>query len=221
MSRPITLFSGYSQPENRATNYCLLILKMLYEENPKFLAEALSTLVGEDLGERLGVKFRQQEKRKKSTPDGLILQPAFTIYIETKNFDWFYDDQLARQKERLLNLAISGLPSECRKGAWLHCDIFFQNPAWLVHTSKLLDHFALVQPFQKVVYPAKGDISYSSDSITFTESFGSAFSSGGPTKQLTGDFRRHGHTGFAWAARRDLLMSHGLYEACVAGDGDH
>ena len=124
------------------------------------------------------------------------------------------------QKERLLNLAISGLPSECRKVAWVDCDILFQNPAWLIHTSKLLDDFALVQPFQKVVYPGKGEISYSSDSINFTKSFASVFSSA-PTKQLTGDFRRHGHTGFAWAARRDLLMSHGLYEACVAGDGDH
>src|SRR5579859_7903244 len=96
MSHPITLFSGYSQKENRTTNYCLLILKMLYEENPKFLAEVLSSLVREDLGERIGVKFRQQEKKTASVPDGLILQPAFTIYIETKNFDWFYDTQLEK-----------------------------------------------------------------------------------------------------------------------------
>jgi hypothetical protein len=95
MSRQITLFSGYSQRENRTTNYCLLILKMVYEENPKFLAEVLTTLVGEELGERIGVKFRQQEKKASSIPDGLILQPAFTIYIETKNVDWFYDAQLA------------------------------------------------------------------------------------------------------------------------------
>lgn len=94
MSRQITLFSGYSQRENRTTNYCLLILKMVYEENPKFLAEVLTTLVGEELGERIGVKFRQQEKKASSIPDGLILQPAFTIYIETKNVDWFYDAQL-------------------------------------------------------------------------------------------------------------------------------
>lgn len=94
MSKPITLFSGYSQRENRTTNYCLLVLKMLYEENPKFLAEVMSTLVGEDVGERIGVKFRQQEHKNSSTPDGLILQPAFTIYIETKNFDWFYATQL-------------------------------------------------------------------------------------------------------------------------------
>ncbi len=94
MSRQITLFSGYSQRENRTTNYCLLVLKMIYEENPKFLAEVLTTLVGEELGERIGVKFRQQEKKASSIPDGLILQPAFTIYIETKNVDWFYDAQL-------------------------------------------------------------------------------------------------------------------------------
>jgi hypothetical protein len=94
MSRQITLFSGYSQRENRTTNYCLLILKMVYEENPKFLAEVLTTLVGEELGEKIGVKFRQQEKKASSIPDGLILQPAFTIYIETKNVDWFHDAQL-------------------------------------------------------------------------------------------------------------------------------
>ncbi len=94
MSHQITLFSGYSQRENRTTNYCLLILKMVYEENPKFLAEVMTTLVGEELGERIGVKFHQQEKKASSVPDGLILQPAFTIYIETKNVDWFYDAQL-------------------------------------------------------------------------------------------------------------------------------
>jgi hypothetical protein len=74
---------------------------MVYEENPKFLAEVLTTLVGEELGERIGVKFRQQEKKTACIPDGVILQPAFTIYIETKNLDWFYDDQL---KEHLAAL---------------------------------------------------------------------------------------------------------------------
>ncbi|MFO0970103.1 MAG: hypothetical protein U0793_31515 [Gemmataceae bacterium] len=101
MSRPISLFSGYSQRENRTTNYCLLVLKMLYEENPNFLAEALSKLVGEELGEKIGVKFQQQEKKSASVPDGLISQVAFTIYIETKNLDWFYDSQLERHLEAL------------------------------------------------------------------------------------------------------------------------
>lgn len=94
MSKPITLFSGYTQRENRVTNYCLLVLKMLYEENPKYLGEVLSALVGEDMADKIGVTFRQQERKESSTPDGLILQPAVTVYIETKNHDWFNHAQL-------------------------------------------------------------------------------------------------------------------------------
>src|SRR5271166_6256613 len=94
MGSDITLFSGYAQKENRTTNYCLLVLKMLYEENPKFLGEVLSDLVDEELADAVGVQFRQQTRKKASVPDGLIVQRPFTIYIETKNFDWFYDAQL-------------------------------------------------------------------------------------------------------------------------------
>jgi hypothetical protein len=94
MSKPISLFSGYSQRENRVTNYCLLILKMIYEENPKYLAEVLVGFVGEDLSGHVGVSFSQQGKREASVLDGLIVQRAFSIYIETKNYDWFYNEQL-------------------------------------------------------------------------------------------------------------------------------
>ena len=38
---------------------------------------------------------------------------------------------------------------------------------------------------------------------------------------LKGDFARHGHTGFAWAARREVIQAHGLYDAMIAGSGDH
>ena len=67
---------------------------MLYEENPKYLGEVLSGLVGEDISGKIGVEFRQQERKISSTPDGLIIQAPVTVYIETKNFDWFYDAQL-------------------------------------------------------------------------------------------------------------------------------
>lgn len=119
MSKPITLFSGYSQRENRTTNYCLLILKMLYEENPKFLAEVLNNLLGESSELSIGVEFRQQELKTASIPDGLILQKAFTIFLETKHFDWFYDDQLEKHLEALnqesgikLLLALSNFESD-------------------------------------------------------------------------------------------------------------
>jgi hypothetical protein len=31
----------------------------------------------------------------------------------------------------------------------------------------------------------------------------------------------HGLTGFAWAARRDVLTRNGLYDSCIAGGADH
>ena len=37
----------------------------------------------------------------------------------------------------------------------------------------------------------------------------------------TGHFEDHGHTGYGWAARRELLDRHGLYEYAVAGSADH
>jgi hypothetical protein len=41
MGKQVSLFSGYGQKENRTTNYCLLMLKLIYEENPKYLSEVI------------------------------------------------------------------------------------------------------------------------------------------------------------------------------------
>ena len=101
MSKPVSMFSGYSGKENRVTNYCLLMLRMLYEENPTYLGETLSNLVQNDIRDKVGVQFTQQIKRKQSVPDGLISQQAVSIYIETKNFDWFYDSQLEKHLQAL------------------------------------------------------------------------------------------------------------------------
>jgi len=90
--REISLFSGYNQKENRHTNYCLLLLKQLYEENPRFLAEALDGITGGEGDSVIGVQFRQQEQHSSTIPDGVIKQQPFTLFVETKNFDWFYDD---------------------------------------------------------------------------------------------------------------------------------
>jgi hypothetical protein len=42
-----------------------------------------------------------------------------------------------------------------------------------------------------------------------------------PDTLRSGRFDAHGHTGFAWAARREVLEGIGLYDACIAGSGDH
>lgn len=93
MGEPISLFSGYDQKENRHTNYCLLMLRLIYEESPRLFQQVVGE-IDPDLGAAVGVRFRQQSKRGTRIPDGMILQPAFQVFIETKNWDWFYDAQL-------------------------------------------------------------------------------------------------------------------------------
>src|SRR5689334_5884496 len=44
------------------------------------------------------------------------------------------------QKERLLNLALSALPPDCRKVVWVDCDVVFDSEDWAERVSYLLDH---------------------------------------------------------------------------------
>src|SRR4029077_15700270 len=56
------------------------------------------------------------------------------------------------QKEKLLNLALQAVPPECRKVAWLDCDIIFDDPHWSKKTKSLLDSYPMVQLFKEVHY---------------------------------------------------------------------
>lgn len=100
MGRPISLFSDYKQSENRVTNYCGLILKLLYQENPGAFETVINNLCGGN-GIKVNPVFEQQEKKESSVPDLCIEQPSFKIYFETKLSDWFYSGQL---KEHIQSL---------------------------------------------------------------------------------------------------------------------
>jgi hypothetical protein len=123
------------------------------------------------------------------------------------------------QKERLLNLAIADLPDTCRKIAWLDADILFENPDWAPATAALLDRFPVVQMFDRAVRLCRGVLADEGHGDSYS-GFAAVYSRQ-PHCLLTGDFAAHGHTGFAWAARRDVLAGPGLYDACIAGSGDH
>lgn len=99
-------FPKYSQKENQVTNYTLLILKQLYIESPILFQNFIEELLAENgKNINIGVNFIQQagfsSEKGNSIMDGVISQKPFSIFIETKNFDWFYKDQLARHLENL------------------------------------------------------------------------------------------------------------------------
>jgi hypothetical protein len=140
------------------------------------------------------------------------LEPALNVvHIRSRSLVW--------QKERLLNLAVSWLPRSVKFVAWIDCDLLFENPEWATETVSALRAYPLVQVFEScnrlprrnLAGIEKGDICYS---------FG-ALAPDDPTLLATGNFEDHGHTGYGWAARRELLDTHKLYEYAIAGSGDH
>lgn len=96
MGREISLFADYHQKENSLTNYCGLLMKMLYEDSPRKFEELLATLLKTDTNIIVGPAFTQQTKTVKSIPDLAITQKSFSVFFETKITDWFYEDQINR-----------------------------------------------------------------------------------------------------------------------------
>lgn len=66
------------------TNYCGLILKLLYQENPNSFEEVLVSFSSNDLNLNVGPNFSQQTKEGNSIPDLRIGQESFVIFFETK-----------------------------------------------------------------------------------------------------------------------------------------
>ncbi|MGH7960327.1 MAG: hypothetical protein ACRERD_00690 [Candidatus Binatia bacterium] len=144
--------------------------------------------------------------------EAFTLPPApDVIQVRTKHIMW--------QKERLLNLAIARLPSRCTKVAWLDGDILFENPGWAVETSRLLDRYPVVQPFATAIRLPSGCQDYRGEGDVW-RSFGAVYTTH-PQWVRKGKYERHGETGFAWAARRDVVAAVGLYDAGIIGGGDH
>jgi hypothetical protein len=122
------------------------------------------------------------------------------------------------QKERLLNVALAALPAHVTKVAWLDADILFENQSWAVEASQLLERHEVIQLFQSVVRLPKGRVT--------EDGSGESWVGFGAQCHLTPGceqhgWRWHGHTGFAWAARRDLLARCGFFDPCLTGAGDH
>jgi hypothetical protein len=144
--------------------------------------------------------------------DPFMLPPApDVLHVRASDVMW--------QKERLLNLAVARLPRRCTKIAWLDCDVLFENPRWAVETSRLLDHYPVVQPFATAIRLPSGTRDYCGEGEVLP-SF-AAVCAANPETAREGDYEKHGETGLAWAARRDVIAAVGLYDASIIGGGDH
>ena len=144
------------------------------------------------------------------TPRGRGHDPG-VISIQAASAMW--------QKERLINVALVQVPRHCTKIAWVDADILFENAQWAITASALLNHLAVVQLADCIIRLPRGLRDYAGTGMVW-DSFAAVYARN-PNALLRGDFALHGHTGFAWAARRSVLETAGLYDACVTGGGDH
>lgn len=131
------------------------------------------------------------------------------------------DGDVMWQKERLLNVAIAAVP-ECEAVAWLDCDVVLLAQDWVKRTLRRLDDCKLVQPFSRVTETAPGATPTLNPDARTRPSFAHQYQAGdiGDRELATwrvGDDPVPLHCGYAWAARRELLVTHGLYDASIVG----
>lgn len=137
------------------------------------------------------------------------------IQLRAKDVMW--------QKERMVNYAMTLLPKECKKICWSDFDIFFENANWAVEAVQMLDQYPLVQTFGTGIWLPPNTTEYLGKG-KLCPSFAAVYKDD-PTKAENSDFEGiffvHGHPGFVWAARREVLEATGVYDACIVGGADH
>ncbi len=95
----ISLFNKYHGKENTITNYCGLMLKILYQNSPSNFEKCLTSLIDSDKSIFVEPSFTQQtnisqnKNKENSIADLRIKQTEFELIFEVKTTDWFYDEQ--------------------------------------------------------------------------------------------------------------------------------
>jgi len=131
------------------------------------------------------------------------------------------------QKERLLNHGISLLPSDCKYVVWMDCDVLFEHENCMEPVAAALEQAPLLQPFSSVLHAPAGVVPRQfpkSSQWVEQPSIAAAVNSGLAFEACIGRvMERNGGAvspGMAWAARRELLQMHGLFDASIIGGGD-
>lgn len=143
-------------------------------------------------------------------------------------------ESLLFHKESLLNKVIAELPTEFKYVFWVDADVLFTNPNWLVDGVEALKTYKVIQPFEygihlernqlKPNFPVEGMREYHADAKLRQKTMWRSFCANYvDNRELTTNpnYDIHGHVGFAWAARREVLDMVQLYDRALIGGADH
>lgn len=146
-------------------------------------------------------------------------------------------ESLLWHKESLLNNLISELPEKFKYVFWIDADLIFTNNDWLVEGVKrlsLVGGAKIIQPFEYCIHLDSDELEPSFDTGFLNRdnalvnsinsktwrSFCATFKQSDFLREST-NYNSHGHVGFAWGARRDVLEAVPLYDRALIGGADH
>jgi len=129
------------------------------------------------------------------------------------------------QKERAINILLQDLPSEYDQVVWMDCDLIYIQKNWPQRISEALNDYAVIQPYAWAA--AMPDCKFASPTnahVVMWDCFGTGNYRRSFAHYLS-DKDRHvifhkGHVGYVWAARREFLDRHKLYDPIITGCGD-
>lgn len=151
-------------------------------------------------------------------------------------------DSLLWHKESLLNKLIRELPDKFKYVFWLDADVRFSNLNWMVDSANVLRNqdCNILQPFEYCCHLEKDKTvpDFDLDSVKSKKPSDLAkenkvwksFCSNAKIFSLAKkdnefyhecNYDNHGHVGFAWGAKKEILLSVPLYDKALVGGADH
>lgn len=162
-----------------------------------------------------------------------VIGDAVPQLPQTDSITRIYTKDLLWHKEGLLNNIIKSLPLEYKYVFWLDTDVLFTNNNWLVESVGQLQIANIVQPFEYCIHLDRDQITPDFD-VFFAKRFvydpkqrhpklWRSFCANYVTTDYSDDanYDKHGHVGFAWGARREILDIVPLYDRALIGGADH
>ena len=85
MGKEISLFTNFTKKENRITNYCGLVLRVLYKESPDAFEDAIVRLTSNSSVDFTCLpRFEQQTSKGNSIPDLCISKEHLIFTLRSK-----------------------------------------------------------------------------------------------------------------------------------------
>jgi hypothetical protein len=162
-------------------------------------------------------------------------QPELGFFgITDERYQRVYTKNLLWHKEALLNKVVRDLPKKYKYVFWIDADVVFTNKSWLVDAVKVLKTENIVQPFEYCIHLEQDTMdprmnvefekSFVSDPKRRHPRFWKSFAANYATNRKRSEdvnYDVHGHVGFAWGARREILDAVPLYDKALVGGADH